>query len=189
MAPDHIRGHDLVNETRVNVAGLLQAQFGSTRTYDLRLDTFPLDADLIAEGVSGEVRLTRLREQILADAEVTGTVTQECVRCLRSYEQAFLAILSEEFQPTVDVRNGSEIAPSAAVGEDAFSIDDNHELDIAEPLRQHIVLALPMRADCGPDCPGPDVTESFDPDAVDDRFAALTRLLGEGDGRGLRTED
>lgn len=183
MAPDHFRGQDLVNETRVNVAGLLQAQFGSSRTYALCLDVFRLDSDLIAKGVAGDVKLTRLREQILVDAEVSGTVTLECVRCLQPYEQPFLAILSEEFQPTVDVRNGAEIAPSDEVSEDAFSIDDNHELDIAEPLRQHVVLALPMRADCGPDCPGPDVTESFDPDAVDDRFAALTRLLGDEDGK------
>ena len=38
-------------------------------------------------------------------------------------------------------------------------IDENHELDLREPLRQEILVALPMRPDCGPDCPGPDLTE------------------------------
>jgi len=35
-----------------------------------------------------------------------------------------------------------------------------------------------MRADCGDECPGPDVVETGD-EPGDERFAALSRLLDE----------
>jgi uncharacterized protein len=66
---------------------------------------------------------------------------------------------------------------------DEFFIDDNHELDLVEPLRQEILVSLPMRPTCGPNCPGPDVlevggdTEAGEDAAVDDRLAALANLL------------
>jgi uncharacterized metal-binding protein YceD (DUF177 family) len=40
--------------------------------------------------------------------------------------------------------------------EDTARIDDNHLLDIGNVLRQEIVLALPMRPDCGESGPRPD---------------------------------
>ena len=178
-APDHGRGHDLNNDTAINVVGLLKGQFGSSRLYGLHLDAFRLDDDLVAKQIDGEVKLTRLREQILAGAIVHGEVELECVRCLQPYAYRFAADFAEEFAPSVDVRTGAELSPSEEVAEDAFQIDENHELNFAEALRQHVLLALPMRADCGPDCPGPDVTESFDPDVIDDRLVALRFLLND----------
>jgi uncharacterized metal-binding protein YceD (DUF177 family) len=63
-------------------------------------------------------------------------------------------------------------------------IDENHELDLREPLRQEILVALPMRPDCGADCPGPDLLEvggedDVSDDPVDERLAALASLLGD----------
>lgn len=183
MALEHGRGLGLHNDTVVNVVGLLKGQVGNTRSYPLHLDVFPLDAELTARGVSGEAKLTRLQDRILADVEARGTVEMECVRCLRPYQQAFETTFTEEFRQMVDVRTGANIPAELVTDKDAddevFAIDENHELDLGEALRQWIVLALPMRPDCGPDCPGPDLTEAGETEPVDDRFAALARLLDE----------
>ncbi|MGH2532940.1 MAG: YceD family protein [Thermomicrobiales bacterium] len=166
---------DLYNETVINVAALLQEPVGSTRSYPLRLAGFPLDEDMLAEDIEGEVKVVRLAEELLANVAAHGAVELECDRCLREYHQPFTTRFAAEFRPTVDVRTGIDIA--AADGDERFTIDDSHQLDVAEPLRQEILVALPMRAICGDDCPGPDVPLGDDEGKVDERFAALAQLL------------
>jgi uncharacterized protein len=135
----------------------------------------------MARDVTGDVRLTRLRDGILAHVEASGLSPLACARCLRDYEQPFDVAFDEEFRQTVDVRTGAGLAVVLEDDEQASLIDENHELDLREPLRQEIVLALPMRPDCGPDCPGPDVPadEQGEEMAVDSRMAALAALLAD----------
>jgi uncharacterized protein len=187
MATDRGSPMDLRNETAINVAGLLKAPIGSARAFGLHLDRFPLDAETAAEGVEGDVRLTRLREGVMARVRAAGSVALECARCLREYAQGFETEFAEEYRQTVDVRTGVGLETEVEVDEETSTIDENHELDLAEVLRQEILVALPMRPDCGEACPGPDVAESGDADgAADDRFAALARLLGEDDATANR---
>ena len=114
------RGHEmeLRNETAINVAGLLQAAFGSTRAYRLRLDRFDLGDGLTARDVEGEVKLTRLRDAVMAQVRARGVVELECARCLRPYEQGVAAAFSEEYRQTVDVRTGLGLAPAGDAGVD-----------------------------------------------------------------------
>jgi uncharacterized protein len=168
---------DLYNETGVNVAALLQEPIGSSRSYPLLLDAFPLDDGLRATDVSGTVKLTRLTDEIIAWIKVIGGVELECLRCLRQYPERFAADFSEEFRIAHDVRTGIGIA--AADDDERFTIDENHELDFGEALRQEIIVALPMRPACGSDCPGPDSTEAGDDEQIDNRFASLAQLLDE----------
>jgi uncharacterized protein len=138
--------------------------------------------------LEAELRLTKLRDQIIVDGEMEGVALLECVRCLRPYLQEFEDEFSEPFLQTVDVRSGVELSYSRQVNDDDvehFTINENHEIDLREVLRQHGLLALPMRPDCGENCPGPDLAalaranaeELEQPDDLDQRFAALSRLL------------
>jgi uncharacterized protein len=172
------RTMNLDNETIINVAALLQEPVGASREYPLHLDAFPLDEGGNAERVEGTVRLTRLADEILANIKAKGEVELDCVRCLRAYPQQFSTRFAAEFRPTVDVKTGFHL--SVDVEEDErFTIDANHELDITEVLRQEILVALPMRATCGEDCPGPDLEKLNNAGDIDDRFAALAQLLDD----------
>jgi uncharacterized protein len=183
MATDRGQQWELRNDTAVNVAGLLKSQIGATRDYRLLLDRFEVDDDTVAQEIEGDVRLTRLRDAVLASVKAAGVTPLTCVRCLREYDQPFTVAFDEEYRQVVDVRTGLGLGPEPADDEEASFIDENHELDLREPLRQEILIALPMRPDCGPDCPGPDRFEAGDEgesDAeVDDRLAALASLLGD----------
>lgn len=177
MANAENRQMDLYNETVINVAALLQEPVGSTRGYPLRLAGFPLDEGMLAEDVEGKVKVIRLAEELLVNVTARGMVELECDRCLREYDQPFRTRFTAEFRPTVDVRTGIDIA--TAENDERFTIDDSHQLDIAEPLRQEILVALPMRTMCGDDCPGPDLPLGDDESKVDERFAALAQLLDD----------
>ncbi|MCA9860562.1 MAG: DUF177 domain-containing protein [Thermomicrobiales bacterium] len=166
---------DLYNETAVNVATLLQEPVGSSRSYGLHLDRLELDSDLVARDVNGELRLTRLSDEILANVTATATVGLTCLRCLEQYEQPTKTRFQEEFRIAYDVRSGAAIRSSD--DDERFAITDAHELNILEPLRQELIVSLPMRPDCGDACPGPAVVSTGGNDEIDDRFAALGALL------------
>lgn len=184
MATDRGRTIEFRNDTAINVAGLLKAAFGDSRVYPLSLDRFPLDDELVAEAVGGEVKLTRLRDAIMARVRADGAVSLECARCLRPYDQRFAVEFSEEYRQTVDVRTGIDLLPGDDEDEETSRINESHELDLREVLRQEILVALPMRPDCGEDCPGPEILHyggprNADVEPGDDRLAALARLLDE----------
>lgn len=169
---------DLHNETVINVAALLRDQLGSSRTLPLALERFVLDDGLVARDFVGEVRLTRLTDEILTSVKGSATVELECQRCLELFIQPVSVRFSEEFRIAFDVRTGAGLG--IAAGDDEFEISAAHELDIGEPLRQEIVIELPMRPSCGEGCPGPpaiavDETE----EQADERLAVLAALLKE----------
>ena len=158
MATEGGQQRELRNDTAVNVVGLLKGQTGATRSYRLLLDTFEADGETIARDIAGDVRLTRLRDQ--------------------PFEVEF----DEEYRQTVDVHTGFDLGGEPVDDELVSRIDENHELDLREPLRQEILVALPMRPDCGAECPGPDLLEvggedDASDDHVDERLAALASLL------------
>lgn len=174
----------LRDEMRLNVASLLMEDVGSRRDVTIDLANFPLDGELAATDTTADVRLTRIRSGLLAQGKVSGTVELECARCLTLYGQPFTTDFAEEFYQTVDVRNGDGVTAARQRREMqdddddiSFEINDSHEIDMTELLRQWILLEMPMRPDCGDICPGPPEVPK-DPDAdVDSRFAALQHLL------------
>jgi uncharacterized protein len=189
MAGEDGQPRELRNDTALNVAGLLKGQTGAIRSYRLVLDAFDADGETIARDIQGDVRLTRLGDGIMARVAATGVAPMTCVRCLREYDQPFEIDFDEEYRQTVDVRTGLDLDGAQADDDLSSRIDENHELDLREPLRQEILVALPMRPDCGLECPGPDVLEvgsEESGDVVDERLAALASLLGDDRGNGTR---
>ena len=185
MSKHATSGWSLENDTAVNVATLLREEIGASRRFPITLDRIALDDDLVARDVTGELRLTRLPDAILARVDASAVVALECQRCLDQYDQAVDIRFDEEFRVAYDVRNGSEIKPEAD-DDERFTISEKHEVDIREPLRQEFIVGLPMRPTCGPDCQGPPAIQDDDEDQVgpvDNRFAALAGLLDERDDR------
>lgn len=171
---------ELLNDTVINVAALLREPMGATRSLDLHLESVPLDDVLVAKNFDGQVRLTRLTDDILASINGTAQVELECQRCLESFIQPVQVKFSEEFRIAYDVRTGIGVDDAAEDEDEEFEISANHELDFREPLRQEILIELPMRPSCGENCPGPpQVDQGEDDETIDERLAALSALLDD----------
>lgn len=191
MATGEYSARDLVNESRINVASLLQEPVGSFRSIHLQLDALQLDDDLLSNDLTADLRLIRLRHQVLAVGVVRAKVELECVRCLTTFEQQVEISLSEPFLQSHDVRSGADLSDHRErrddevldePDEESFVIDEGHEMDLAEAMRQNLVLALPMVPVCGDDCPGP--PEHLVAERSNEReghFDVLSRLLDEDD--------
>jgi uncharacterized protein len=184
MATEGSKLPEMRNDTVVNVAGLLKGLVGETRSYRLLIDRFDDLEGTLAREIEGDVRLTRLRDGVMAHVDASGLAPMECVRCLREYDQPFEVDFDQEYRQTVDLRTGVDLPVEESDDDQLSYISENHELDLREPLRQEILIALPMRPDCGPECPGPDLPETGESaeEAIDDRLAALASLLGDEQG-------
>ncbi len=172
----HIR--TLNNDTIVNVAQLLKETVGSTRLVELKLERLSLDESTTATDVSARVRLTRVVEGILADGQMSAMVELECVRCLELCQARIEGGFEADFRPSVDVRTGVPLY--VPEHEDIFVIDNNHELDLDELLRQVAIVSLPMQPLCREDCPGIEQFEVDEDDEEvdgDERLAVLRNLL------------
>lgn len=170
----------LYNDTVVNVAQLLKEHVGALRRIKVRLEWFPLDRDILARDVVATVKLIRINGGILATGVAQGTAMIECVRCLELYDQQFDEPFDQEYQPTIDVRSGVAVQ-QPGLDEEIGSIDEMHQLDLAEPIRQVAIVSLPIKPICREDCPGLPEQLELTAESGDARFGALEQLL-LGDG-------
>ncbi len=171
-----------------NVAGLLKDSIGSLREHDVDLEVAAGGDGEASERVSGRARLLRTADGILATATLSGAHHERCSRCLRDLDLPLEIEVEEEFYPTVDVETGARLRDPEE-GEH-FHIDERHDLDLAEAVRQYWQAARPMqplcRAGCRGLCPrcGKDLNEgdcACQPEA-DERWSALRNLVAKGEG-------
>jgi uncharacterized protein len=166
----------------INVSQLLQDPIGSTREY--RIDEV---ADITGDGkarIKGECNLLRIQRSILVKCALDTDVELACSRCLSRFRHALKINFEEEFLPTVDVTSGVPLpAPEEA---SAFTIDEQHIIDLTEAIRQYSLMAIPMKALCSEDCAGlcPNCGKNLNEGKcdcpaqdIDPRWSKLTKLL------------
>ena len=174
-----------------NVAGLLRSAPGTARHYSVHEVALDIGDDLrLAAPIDGEVRLSHTGRSILARAELTTALDGHCARCLVPIAAPISLSLEEEALPSVDVETGQPV--DLAAEPDALRLDDHHELDLAQPIREAISLAEPIAPLCRPDCRGlcsicgADLNAAPDHDhgaaAVDPRLALLAEWRASGGG-------
>lgn len=137
----------------VNVAQLLHAPVGTTRSYPLDEREPELTAELgLLTPITGTLKLTRTNHGILADVQYAVDLEQECGRCLDPARSTIESEVSEEFLPSINIATGLPEFVEADL--EAPRVNPNHELDVTELIRQDIVLQQPLQPLCRPDCPG-----------------------------------
>jgi DUF177 domain-containing protein len=168
-----------------NVASLLRALPGTEKRYTvepIEIDVYP-DLELAAP-IMGEVRLSRTGRSILARAHLSTAIETVCSRCLTVVIAPIDLDIEEEALPSIDIDSGMPMDRTEEP--DALRLDDHHELDLVEPVREAISLAEPIALLCRPGCRGlcavcgvdlNTVTEHDHPEeSLDPRLAALAEL-------------
>jgi uncharacterized protein len=164
-----------------NVATLLRSAPGTEKRYAVDME-LPLYEDLrLAAPIAGEVRLSHTGRSILARASLSTAIAGSCGRCLSQVVAPISVHIEEEALPSIDIDTGQPL--DRASEPDALLLDDHHELDLGEPIREAISLAEPIALLCRPDCRGlcpvcgmdlnTEHDQSHADDAIDPRLAAL----------------
>lgn len=137
----------------VNVAQLLRAPVGTSRSYEFQEDEPDLAGELaLRSPIAGTIKLTRTSHGILADVRYTVDVEQECGRCLEPARSTIASEVSEEFLPSTNIVTG--LPETMDASPDEPRVGPNHELDLTETIRQDIVVQQPLQPLCRADCPG-----------------------------------
>ena len=129
--------------------------------------------DLNVGFVRGALRLTRANRRVLVNGQLQVAVDAECVRCLTTFQLKLDLQIEELFA----------LSPSA---DPVYFIDEGGWLNLLQPLREQILLAMPIHLVCRPGCKGlcsqcgqnlNDGSCGCDAENIDPRLAALKALL------------
>ena len=156
---------------KYNVSLLLKPEVGVTLGLDVD-EVHQTLGDLKVDYVRGHLLLTRTNRGALAKGQFSTKFETECVRCLEPFDLTLTVPLEEmfSFSPATDP---------------IYCIDEGW-LDLRLPLREQIMLALPMHSLCRPDCKGlcPNCGHNLNEgpctcstDDIDPRLAALKKLI------------
>jgi uncharacterized protein len=165
-----------------NVVSLLKEATGATREYDIAAADIPTDGETAT--LAGHARFDRTTRGIFVRARFDGLHADSCSRCLKPITIPVHIEFQEEYLPSVDVATGAPIELEEG-DEEAYRINQNHVIDLAEPAREYWQMALPMAPLCADDCPGlcplcgaelSDVRHGCTREQVDARWAKLANL-------------
>ena len=139
-----------------NVAGLLGEGSGAVRDYAVEGVTIPGDdAFTLAGPIEGRVHLSRTNRGLVVDADFETSLATECARCLRDITIPLTVEIHDEALPAIDVHTGRALELSAEDEEaGVIRLSDHHELDLEGPLREAILMAIPIAPLDRDDCPG-----------------------------------
>ncbi len=138
----------------------------------------------LTEPVTGHVRVSNARQNVVVRGSAKTAVQLECGRCLGefSYPVEFsldVVVPLSTFNAQLgaakvadDGLDGMELSP-----DDIALLFQEHTLDVDELVRQAIVLEVPIQPLCRPDCPGLPEAQLFVAREADPRLAALQKLV------------
>ena len=145
---------------------------GEMREYQLSLPlTEAIGVDLLsikpAQIISVELRITSVDEGVLATGELTSLATGECGRCLDPInwpiDEAFTELFYYETAASRAAEKGKKGGKNSAKKEEKKDIDleadeltfmIGDEIDLELPIRDAVILNLPVNPLCSEECPG-----------------------------------
>jgi uncharacterized protein len=173
----------------------LPRRAGEMREYELTFDVHePLGIPLFAvpedEPIEVDLRLQAVEEGVLASATVRALAVGECIRCLDRVEQEVEEDFHELYIYESDPRSRSSKRREVEVivdDEDPVLTMQGDYIDLEAPIRDAIILNLPVNPLCDEDCLGlcpgcgvkwDELAEDHGHDQVDIRWAGLEKLAG-----------
>ena len=132
----------------INVAQLLKEPVGSSQSYDID----GIISEEIEGFVEGKAKVIHISQGVLVQCKLTAEVKLICSRCLDTFLFPISFTAEEEFLPISDV--SGDLAISSVEQSEGFTINNKNILDLSELIRQYMLLNLPMKPLCRPDCPG-----------------------------------
>ena len=132
----------------INVSQLLKEPVGSSQIHDISGTI----GEEVEGFVEGKAKVIHINQGVLVQCKLTTEVKLVCSRCLDRFLCPISFTAEEEFLPISDV--SGDLVPSSQEQSEEFTIDNKNILDLSELIRQYILLNLPMKPLCRPDCPG-----------------------------------
>ncbi len=128
---------------RINVGFLINQPIGSNRDFIFDLPVVQLSQDFELSQFTGTAHISRTPQGLLVEADFKASLYQECVRCLEEFSQPLNTHFAELF--AFRYRRNAEA--------ELYVPDDGH-INLAPLTRDYLLLELPIKPICRPDCKG-----------------------------------
>lgn len=162
---------------RLNVGFIVAEQNGYSREFPIEFPEVRLQ-DLELRDLNGSVTVTRSKQGLLVEVELTAKTTTECMRCLEPFELE----LSPEFTELYAFSKSPD-------NDSVLKYPETGIIDLGPLVREYMLLEFPIKPLCEPDCLGlcpvcgenqNDHVCAHEEEAVDPRFDVLRSLLQSG---------
>lgn len=160
---------------RINVGFIVHQSIGYHKDFSFDAAHLHLDPDLDLLDFSARTRISRNPQGLLTQTHCQATTPMECVRCLTKFELPVSASFTELFAFSAQTADESGLVLPA-----------NKILDLGPLVREYLILAIPIRPLCKPDCKGlcpvcgenqNETTCNHPPPDIDPRLDKLKSLL------------
>jgi len=132
--------------------------------------SLPADLGEVKEPVSVYVEITKETGGYKVHMEIEGELTLECSRCLSVFTRDMNLKESVRIEPypTKDI---THIKPKEL---EVSFFEDEESFNLTELVREQIILSVPVKPLCDPECRGISLEEER---KIDERFAVLKNLI------------
>ena len=161
---------------RFDVSHLVNAPIGTRSMVRLDVETVALGDDLDLRCLQGKINFARSTDCLLAEGQLDAVLDSECVRCLTSFPLSL----------TVQLDDLTFALPHISSQDDQYRVSKDGWIHADPVLREQVLLNIPYRPLCRPDCRGlcsdcgqdlNDGSCGCEESKIDPRLAALRDLL------------
>ena len=139
--------------------------------------SFAEDGLTLTSPVSVRARLVNSGQGILVTGKISAEAELVCCRCLKPFRQTLVAELHERYiqpGPARDEAEELELQDSDFVS----PMDNDTEINLAEVVRQNLLMVVPMKPLCRTGCTGLPESAHFHSELPGDpRWGQLKRML------------
>lgn len=129
---------------RINVGFLINAPVGTYRDFTIDEPSMDLADDLHGDDIHCSVRVSKVQQGILAEADCSCKTELECIRCL----EPFSTVLNAHFEELFAFRFLRENQEAEQY------LPDNGYMDLGELIREYLVMEVPYAPICKEECKG-----------------------------------
>ncbi len=98
------------------------------------------------------LKIFKIKNKVLIDGSIKIDVSIKCVRCLHEFKYSLDETFKEEYNPADEPLNEGDQQPSGTEPDLGFYRNDR--IDLAELIKEQVILSLPMKSLCRSGCQG-----------------------------------
>jgi uncharacterized protein len=163
---------------RVDINNIIQA-VGDCETVDFE-EVLPKDFDeevRFLAPVNVSATLCNSGLGIMVTGTIRAKAEQTCGVCLRAFENEWIVEFEERMVSASSEKDDGLQEEQEIKGEDIYYTYRDYEIDLAEMLREVLILSLPIAPKCDINC---SVKNNNDEKTIDPRLKILARLKDGG---------
>ncbi len=123
----------------INVRDILKEDIGYNRSFTISGETPEMESVTLTKPIEAEIKIMRAETGILVSGIAHTEIQLECHRCLRTFTRPTRIVFGQIFSRQPDVEE--------------MPVTD-HQIDLVPMFEQEIIVNLPIKILCRPDCPG-----------------------------------